>query len=139
VCDFAYCSRGDDRGLFGSRVLLKHMAGEAEYTDRARSSGAAPIAAQGRWIGMLKVSRQGLVKLKAALSALRARADFDALDLPALLNALIADGAAIEVMYVHGHWRGVNDLEDFRRAVDFAHAQSPTGGAPGAPAEAAHD
>jgi phosphoenolpyruvate phosphomutase len=139
VRDFAYCSRGDDRGLFGSRVLLKHMTGEAEYTDRAQPPGAAPIAAQGRWIGMLKVSRQGLVKLKAALSALRARADFDALDLPALLNALIADGAAIEVMYVHGHWRGVNDLEDFRRAVDFAHAQSPTGSAPGAPAEAAHD
>jgi phosphoenolpyruvate phosphomutase len=139
VRDFAYCSRGDDRGLFGSRVLLKHMTGEAEYTDRAQPPGAASIAAQGRWIGMLKVSRQGLVKLKAALSALRARADFDALDLPALLNALIADGAAIEVMYVHGHWRGVNDLEDFRRAVDFAHAQSPTGSAPGAPAEAAHD
>jgi phosphoenolpyruvate phosphomutase len=139
VRDFAYCSRGDDRGLFGSRVLLKHMTGEAEYTDRAQPPGAAPIAAQGRWIGMLKVSRQGLVKLKAVLSALRARADFDALDLPALLNALIADGAAIEVMYVHGHWRGVNDLEDFRRAVDFAHAQSPTGSAPGAPAEAAHD
>jgi phosphoenolpyruvate phosphomutase len=47
-----------------------------------------------------------------------------------LLNALIADGAAIEVLYVHGHWRGVNDLEDFRRAGDFAHAQSPSGGAP---------
>ena len=47
--------------------------------------------------------------------------------MPALLNALIADGAAIEVLYVHGHWRGVNDLEDFRRAVDFAHAQTPFG------------
>jgi hypothetical protein len=32
------------------------------------------------------------------------------------------------VQYVHGHWRGVNDLEDLRRAVDFAHAQSPFGG-----------
>jgi phosphoenolpyruvate phosphomutase len=28
---------------------------------------------------------------------------------------------------VHGHWRGVNDLEDFRRAGDFAHAQTPLG------------
>jgi phosphoenolpyruvate phosphomutase len=77
---------------------------------------------------MLKVSRKGLVKFKSVLGALRARADFDTLDLPALLNALTADGAAIEVMYVHGHWRGVNDLEDLRRAVDFAHAQSPAGG-----------
>jgi phosphoenolpyruvate phosphomutase len=57
-------------------------------------------------------------------AALHARPDFDRLDMPALLNALIADGAAIEVTYVHGHWRGVNDLEDLRRAVDFAHAQA---------------
>ena len=26
---------------------------------------------------------------------------------------------------MHGHWRGVNDLEDFRRAGDFAHGQTP--------------
>ena len=29
----------------------------------------------------------------------------------------------MQVLYVHGHWRGVNDLEDFRHAVDFAHGQ----------------
>jgi phosphoenolpyruvate phosphomutase len=28
---------------------------------------------------------------------------------------------------VHGHWRGVNDLDDFRRAGDFAHGQTPIG------------
>jgi phosphoenolpyruvate phosphomutase len=33
---------------------------------------------------------------------------------------------------VHGHWRGVNDLEDFRRAGDFAHAQAPFAAAVGA-------
>jgi phosphoenolpyruvate phosphomutase len=128
VRDFAYCSRGDDRGLFGTPVLLKHMDSEAEST--FRNPAAPPVAAQGRWIGMLKVSRRGLARFNAVLSALRLRPDFDALDLPALLNALIADGAAIEVMYVHGHWRGVNDLEEFRRAGDFAHAQSPSGDGP---------
>ena len=51
--------------------------------------------------------------------------------MPALLNALIADGATIEVSYVHGHWRGVNDLDDLQRAVDFAHAQTQFGSAPG--------
>jgi phosphoenolpyruvate phosphomutase len=130
VRDFVYCSRGDDRGLFGTQVLLEHVT----------SRPAAERETQGRWIGMLKASRQGLVKLKAVLADLRARPDFDALDMPALLNSLIADGAAIEVLYVHGHWRGVNDLEDFRRAVDFAHAQTPFGSAPGAGAhEAALD
>jgi phosphoenolpyruvate phosphomutase len=101
--------------LFGTKVLLSGVASGAD----------AEAPAQGRWIGMLKVSRPGLVKLKAVLVRLRAREDFESLDLPALLNALIADGAAIEVVYVHGHWRGVNDLEDFRLAADFAHSQKP--------------
>jgi phosphoenolpyruvate phosphomutase len=119
VRDFAYCSRADDRGLFGSQVLLQRVAGEED------SAGAA----QGRWIGLLNVSRQGLARLKAILAALRARSDFEQLDMPSLLNALIADGAQIEVLYVHGHWRGVNDLDDLRHAVDFAHAQTPFGSA----------
>jgi phosphoenolpyruvate phosphomutase len=122
VRDFAYCSRGDDRGLFGTQVLLQRIATKAEFDGAAAATAAQASAAQGRWIGMLKVSRQGLVQLKKVLAALRARDDFDTLDLPALLNALIAEGAAIDVMYVHGHWRGVNDLEDFRRAADFAGA-----------------
>jgi phosphoenolpyruvate phosphomutase len=71
------------------------------------------------------VSRAGLGKLKAVTQVLQAEGRFDALDMPALLNALIAGGSAIEVLYVHGHWRGVNDLEDLRQAVDFAHAQAP--------------
>ena len=57
--------------------------------------------------------------------ALQSEKQIDALDMPALLNALIAAGSKIEVLYVHGHWRGVNDLEDLRQAVDFAHAQGP--------------
>jgi len=119
VRDFAYCSRQDDRGLFGTPVLLKSV------TSGKQPAGQEP--ASGRWIGMLKVSRLGVTRLKQVMARLRAQPDFDSLDMPALLNALIADGANIEVLYVHGHWRGVNDLEDFRQAVDFAHAQTPFG------------
>jgi phosphoenolpyruvate phosphomutase len=115
VRDFAYCSRGDDRGLFGTPVLLERVTGAAD----------ADRAPQGRWVGMLNVSRAGLLKLKAVLAELRAEDTFDTLDMPALLNALIASGAPIEVLYVHGHWRGVNDLDDLRQAVDFAHEQAP--------------
>ena len=73
---------------------------------------------------MLYVRRAGLARLKAVMAQLRARADFGQLDVPELLNALIEDGAPIEVLYVHGHWRGVNDLEELRQAVDFAHGRS---------------
>ena len=131
VRDFAYCSRGDDRGLFGTPVLLQRVSSRAD----AKPEGEGQEA-QGRWIGMLNVSRNGLTRLKAVLAQLRTRPDFDSLDMPALMNALIAAGARIEVVYVHGHWRGVNDLEDFRQAVDFAHGQAPFGSAPGTAAAA---
>jgi phosphoenolpyruvate phosphomutase len=130
VRDFVRCSRADDRGLFGDRVLLE------------RIYGAMDDEAHGRWIGLLKASRAGLARLKAVVAELRERADFDALDVPHLLNALIARGAQIEVLYVHGHWRGVNDLEDFRLAADFARSRMPLGTAaaagatPGADGEA---
>ncbi len=90
-----------------------------------------PRAPTGRWIGLLNVSRGGVPRLQRVLAQLQTRADFDSLDMPALLNALVADGAAIDVQYVHGHWRGVNDLEDLHSAVDFAHGQAPFD-APGA-------
>ena len=136
VRDFAYCSRPDDRGLFGTPVLLKRVTSGKQ----AAADSTEPVS--GRWIGMLNVSRAGIVKLKAVLAGLRQRPDFDTLDMPALMNALLADGAQIEVLYVHGHWRGVNDLEDFRHAVDFAHSQTPFGSTPGngsAPSKAPND
>jgi phosphoenolpyruvate phosphomutase len=122
VRDFAYCSRTDDRGLFGTAVHLQRVVGSKE---------PAPTA-HGRWIGLLNVSRGGVERLQRVLAQLQTRPDFDSLDMPALLNALVADGAAIEVQYVHGHWRGVNDLEDLQSAVDFAHAQAPLSDARGA-------
>jgi phosphoenolpyruvate phosphomutase len=134
VRDFAYCSRPDDRGLFGTAVLLKRVTSGKQVA----ADSTEPVS--GRWIGMLNVSRAGIVRLKAVLAQLRQRPDFDALDMPALMNALIADGAEIEVLYVHGHWRGVNDLEDFRQAVDFAHSQTPFGAPAGsASAKAPND
>jgi len=118
VRDFAYCSRGDDRGLFGTPVLL----GKVDSAERTQSGPA-----HGRWIGMLSCSREGLQKVKAALAKLRLREDFDSLDMPALLNTLVEDAAQIQVLYIHGHWTGVNDVDDLRQAVDFAHAQAPLG------------
>jgi phosphoenolpyruvate phosphomutase len=127
VRDFACCSRGDDRDLFGTPVLLRRITSAPVAGRDALDTAAEPGPVHGRWIGLLKVSARGLARLKSVLAAMRTRPDFDTLDVPALLNALVADGAAIEVLYVHGHWRGVNDLEEFHRAVDFAHAQMPFG------------
>ena len=132
IRDLAYCSRNDDRGLFGTRVLLERVTSKADPDGGARDSAERPAPPQGQWIGLLKVGARGLARFKIVLERLRAGPDFDRLDIPALLNELIADGAEIEVLYVHGHWRGVNDFDDLRQAVDFAHAQSQLGTEPAA-------
>ncbi len=131
VRDFAYCSRPDDRGVLGTPVRLDRMVSGKERGAQLRGvASAADAGPSGRWIGLLSVSRNGLPRLKSAIAALRAQSDFDSLDMPALLNALIGAGERIDVLYVHGHWRGVNDLDDFRRAVDFAHSQRLLGSTP---------
>jgi phosphoenolpyruvate phosphomutase len=130
VRDFAYCSRGDDRDFFGSGARLEQVV-DAQTGPATAPGVTSWPRPQGRWIGMLYVSRQGLPRLRAVMAVLRALPGFDTLDVPALLNALIADGATVEVVYVHGHWRGVNDLEELRHAVDFAHGQSVLGGGAG--------
>ena len=124
VRDYAYCSRPDDRDLFGHKVRLVRISNEPTL------DGRAP---QGRWIGLLHARGAGSQTLRDTLAVLEARPDFDVLDMPALMNALIDGGSTIEVLYVHGHWSGVNDLEDFRRAGDFAHARADTGSEGGAP------
>jgi phosphoenolpyruvate phosphomutase len=130
VRDYAYCSREDDRGLFGTPVLLNRIV-SGKQPVAGSSHGESGAEANGRWIGLFRVSRDGLPKLKSVLAKLQAQPDFGTLDMPALMNALIADGSQIEVLYVHGHWRGVNDLEELQQAVDFAHAQTPFGSTPG--------
>ncbi|AZG14538.1 phosphoenolpyruvate mutase [Cupriavidus pauculus] len=115
VRDFAWCSAADDRDLFGQKIVLKKISDDVP-------AGDAP---HGRWIGLMNVRGEGRARLQKLLAELRERPDFDKLDIPDLLNALVAAGEQVEVKYVHGHWRGVNDLDDFRRAGDFAHGQTP--------------
>jgi phosphoenolpyruvate phosphomutase len=127
VRDFAFCSRSDDRDFFSSGALLQRVASLADDAAGMPARTSGPRTPQGRWIGMLHVRRQALARLKSVMAVLRARPDFDSLDVPALLNALVADGATVQVVYVHGHWRSVNDLEELRHAVDFAHGQNLLG------------
>src|SRR5581483_11897429 len=94
-CDLAWADLPDERGIFGRDVSLQRVA-----HDLAPAQGPAP---SGRWIGMLRVRGAGRGHLMAALEQLRARADFAQLAMPDLLNALIAAGHRVKVLYVNGH------------------------------------
>ena len=116
--DLAYCSVPDDRSLFRQEVRLLRV--------NARP-GPGTGAASGRWIGMLRVQGAGRRWLLQALDALGKRPDFPQLGLPDLLNHLIDSGHPLQVLYVNGHWLDVNNPDDLRRAVDFAHGLSSAG------------
>ena len=112
--DYAYCSKPDDRSLFGQDVNLIKISTTEKGSD----------APNGRWIGLLRAQRQGQQWLNATLTALQAREDFNELGIPDLLNELVTRGHPIKVLYINGHWLDVNNLEDLDRAGDFTHGQT---------------
>ncbi|MFQ5678240.1 MAG: phosphoenolpyruvate mutase [Gemmatimonadota bacterium] len=112
--DLAYCTAPDDRALFRQEVELRRVGAGPE------TGGEAP---DGRWIGMLRVRDRGGDWLREALGELRGLDRFPRLGMPDLLNRIVAAGHPVKVQYIHGHWLDVNDLEDLRRATDFAHGR----------------
>lgn len=138
--DLAWCTAPDDRALFRQDVELVRV-GPAPDDDlrgpTAREGDpAGPTAREGdpvppphgRWIGMLRVRGAGRDWIMEALEGLRPRPDFCRLGMPELLNRLVEAGRPVKVQYVHGHWLDVNDLEDLRRAADFAHGRNAPAG-----------
>ncbi len=109
--DLAYCSAPDDRALYGRRVRLERVESERSW------SGRTP---DGRWIGIARFQGQAMAALRETLAELERRADFAQLGMPDLLNALIERGVRVAVLYIHGHWLDVNNLEDLERAQVFA-------------------
>ncbi|MGD9603039.1 MAG: phosphoenolpyruvate mutase [Gammaproteobacteria bacterium] len=109
--DLAWCSEPDDRAMWGQAVTLRRIA---------NSPPATGARADGRWIGMLHVRREGRRWVEETLSHLSAREDFARLGLPDLLNALVERECPVRVWYVHGHWLDVNSAKDLESAGNFA-------------------
>ena len=107
--DYARCSAADDRSVFQQSVDLIELVQNLE---------GPPTA--GRWIGMARFQGEGVGWLQQALGQLRESPNFSELNLPELLNHLVATGRTIKVQYIHGHWVDINTLEDLERAGNFA-------------------
>jgi len=108
--DLAWCSAPDNRAMYQQKVGLSRVSPDGG------SQGRQP---DGRWIGMMRASGKGGDYLRAALSTLKRRQDFQTLGIPDLLNQLVEDGHAPQVQYVNGHWMDVNNLADLERAGTF--------------------
>ena len=108
--DLAYCSAPDNRAMYQQKVSLSQVTSESEFQGKQ---------ADGRWIGMMRVTGQGGEYLLSAMQTLRQEQDFDSLGVPDLLNQLIKDGHPPQVQYVNGHWMDINNLGDLYRAGAF--------------------
>jgi len=83
---------------------------------RSAVYGPRPPDCQGEWTGMLKLETDGLVKAKAFIAAHRLEPGWKDLRIIDMLNAMVAEGAAIRVQYVTGNWADVNTLTDLHTA-----------------------
>ena len=110
ITDPAWCSEPDNRAMYQQKVTLNRVSADQDSEGRA---------ADGRWIGMMRVMGQGGEYLRSAMKALKQRSDFDDLGLPHLLNQLVEDGHRPQVQYVKGHWMDINNLADLERAGSF--------------------
>jgi len=112
--DYAFCSVGDDRSLWGQDVLLERIC------DRREDQGKV---AHGRWIGMVRTRARGREWLESALDTLAEAPNFDSLGMGDLLNCIVARGHPVRVIYIHGHWLDVNSIRDLEQAGRFTAGQ----------------
>ena len=101
--DWVRCSRPFTGGyLDDDRVTL-----EAIWSDTAGADDT-----HGEFIGLTKLSDEGAARVRGVLDAMNEDGTLDGADLPALFARLIAQGTAIDVLYVTGHWLDVDDAFD---------------------------
>ena len=101
--DWVRCSRPFTGGyLDDERVTL-----EAIGSDEAGAGDA-----HGEFIGLVKLSEHGAAQVRGALDALTEDGTLDGADLPDVLAHIVRQGAAVDVLYVTGHWLDVDDAFD---------------------------
>ena len=101
--DWVRCSRPFTGGyLDDERVTL-----EAIWSDAAGAE-----TAHGEFIGLTRLSDDGAALVRGVLDAMAEDGTLDGADLPDVFARLIAQGAAIDVLYITGHWLDLDDAFD---------------------------
>lgn len=108
--DFVACDRAYKKEQFDHEVLLKKMGPPAALPEAETA---------GEWIGLLKLSSNGLKAVQESLGALSKREDFGKLRMAELFNELVRAGRKVKVQYIRGHWLDVDDISDLSAAGSF--------------------
>lgn len=73
----------------------------------------------GEWIGLLKLSAQGLAWTREFIAARRTESAFASWQMTDLLNHFVATGRRVKIHYIQGHWTDVDSLVDLNLAQRF--------------------
>ncbi len=66
----------------------------------------------GEWIGMMKLSTEGLHRIRQALEEPSVRDRVDEMRMPELFNLLLDSGVSIDGLYTVGHWFDIDEWQD---------------------------
>ncbi len=106
--DLVTCSEPCSRRLFGGQVELREM-----------SSDLPAERVHGEWNSLFKASGERISVLRETVAELMAQPKHRAAKMSHLLNALVARGETVSVIYTTGHWLDIDSVEDLIRAGQF--------------------
>jgi len=106
--DYVTCTETRSRRDFYREIYLE-KAGEAIPEGQRH----------GEWMGLLKVSAEGLPVLRAVVSEIAAVPENRLAKLHFLLDELVRRGHRVRVVYTTGHWLDVDSLDDILAAGSF--------------------
>lgn len=109
AADYVRCSAPHSRNDYYQEVFLERMSETLTGQD-----------VHGEWMGLLKVKASARQELRAAARELVVDRGLRQAKLLDLLNALVASGRRVRVVYTTGHWLDVDSLDDVVAAGEFA-------------------
>jgi phosphoenolpyruvate phosphomutase len=106
--DYVSCDLPYQRHVLEENASLKQM-----------NSSLSKADISGEWIGMLKLSKDGVKILKDLLEELAGTGDIKQMRMADLFERLIERGHRINVQYILGHWLDIDEIKDLIRAGEF--------------------
>jgi phosphoenolpyruvate phosphomutase len=106
--DYVRCSMPNSRHAFYSQVTLEEIRDDI-----------APDEIHGEWMGLLKVSKEGLPRLREIVGEICSGPEGRSATVPTLLRELMRRGEKVRVLYSTGHWLDVDSLDDIVAAGSF--------------------
>ena len=83
------------------------------------SSSLSGPEVHGEWMGLLKMSAQGVTQLRDLASSVTETDRLRSMRMAEVFDLLIGAGKTVEVVYVRGHWLDVDDMHDVVAASNF--------------------